>query len=158
MASFLTSSHWIVSVPDAEGSAKVKVDGFRNRMVEMYGKNLAGAFCLCVMVSCVCVFRGRRVYTQTAKQSAVASSALMTLVHSLCTRPACLVFAHGGATAWDPQITVPDACECLEYRNSSGIRSSAPTKNAKPLVVPPPPCRFPPLPRALVHICRRCCV
>ncbi len=43
MAAYLGSSHWIVAVPDAEGSAKVKADAFRNRMVEMTGKSLAGA-------------------------------------------------------------------------------------------------------------------
>lgn len=42
MATYLNASHWIISVPDLEGSAKVKVDGFRNRMVEMTGKTLAG--------------------------------------------------------------------------------------------------------------------
>jgi hypothetical protein len=43
MASYLSSSHWIVAVPDPEGSSKVKADAFRNRMVEMTGKALAGA-------------------------------------------------------------------------------------------------------------------
>jgi len=51
MASYLTASHWIVAVPDLEGSAKVKVDGFRNRMVEMSGKTLAGMYLLILTIT-----------------------------------------------------------------------------------------------------------